>query len=55
MNYDTATCEELLAFIKDPATDPVERAAAQSAYDSRCGAGAASGESGGGGHEQPPQ
>lgn len=58
MDYMTWTCDTLATFIADPNTDPIERAAAQSAYDSKnCsgtgGTGTGGQSGGGGGHGLP--
>lgn len=56
MDFTGWTCQQLSAFIADPASDPIDRATAQSLYDSQCGTGGTGtgGQSGGGGHIRPP-
>jgi len=55
MNFNTMTCDQLDAWINDPANaNSPDMAAAEHAYLTKGCASGAGGQSGGGGHDLPP-
>lgn len=54
MDFTGYTCEQLLAFINDPTNSALDRASAQSVYDSQCGTGTGPGDQSGNNSPKPP-
>lgn len=55
MDFTGWTCEQLLAFINDPANSAFDKASAQSIWETQCNSGGTGtgGQSGGGPHSPP--